>query len=74
MLTSTPVIHDVARVTTAMYMISPQFNAIIHVQTLHNTVHHATATAFPSDQYGGPQRTEARSETPQDGAGIPSDS
>lgn len=74
MLTSTPVIHDVACVTTAMYMVSPQFITIIHVQTLHNTVHHATVTAFPPDQDGGPQRTEARSGISQEGAGIPSDS
>ena len=38
MLTSTPVIHDVACVTTAMYMVSPQFNTIIHFQTLQENI------------------------------------
>jgi hypothetical protein len=42
MLTSTPVIHNVARATTALTMITPEFNTIIHVQTLHNTTLYAT--------------------------------
>jgi hypothetical protein len=71
MLTISPAIRDVARGTTALPMISPQVNTIIHVQTLHNPVHYAAAaaTVFPSDQHGGPQRTEVNSRTSQDTQG-----
>jgi hypothetical protein len=37
-LTSAPVIHHVARDTTALPVTIPQLNTVIHVQTLYNTV------------------------------------